>query len=199
MINEVEFKKIVVENLIYYRKECKLTQLQLAEKLNYSDKAISKWERGESLPDFYILNQIAEIYGITLNDLVSIKKTIPNVKKTTSHLFIVILSILLVWLVATIAFVSIKLVDPSICKAWLCFIIAIPISMIVLTVFSYIWGNYLYKFLSVSSLCWTTALAVTISFSIKNIWLLFICVIPLQLLIVFFILLRKNQHSEKIK
>ena len=56
MLNENELKKIVTENLIYYRKINKLTQLQLAEKLNYSDKAISKWERGESLPDLYILS-----------------------------------------------------------------------------------------------------------------------------------------------
>ena len=75
MFNENEFKKIVVENLIYYRKINKLTQLQLAEKLNYSDKAISKWERGESLPDIYILSNIAEIYGITLNDLVMKQET----------------------------------------------------------------------------------------------------------------------------
>ena len=74
MMNEENFKKLVAKNLSFYRKANKLTQLELAEKLNYSDKAISKWERGESLPDLYTLNVIAEFFGITINDLCSLTK-----------------------------------------------------------------------------------------------------------------------------
>ena len=55
MINEEQFKALVAKNLANYRKINNLTQLDLAEKLSYSDKAISKWERGESLPDLYTL------------------------------------------------------------------------------------------------------------------------------------------------
>ena len=68
MIKENEFKTKVAKNLIYYRKANNLTQSDLAQKLNYSDKAISKWERGENLPDLYILTTISSLYGITLND-----------------------------------------------------------------------------------------------------------------------------------
>ena len=71
MINENEFKQIVARNITMFRKANGLTQLELAEKLNYSDKAISKWERGESLPDVYMLQVIANMFGISLNDLVS--------------------------------------------------------------------------------------------------------------------------------
>ena len=71
MLNENDFKKIVVENLIYYRKLNKLTQLQLAEKLNYSDKAISKWERAESIPDIIILKQIADLFGVTVDYIIT--------------------------------------------------------------------------------------------------------------------------------
>ena len=196
MLNENDFKKIVVDNLIYYRKENKLTQLQLAEKLNYSDKAISKWERGESLPDIYILNNIAEIYGITLNDLVKETRTQPVHKKSSIHLLITILSVLLVFLVATVCFVGIKLFVPSLPRVWIAFIIAIPITFIVLVVYSYIWGNYLLKLLSVSGLCWTVPLALTISIPYEYMWLSFICVIPLQFLVIFFIILRKKQKSN---
>ena len=196
MFNENEFKKIVVENLIYYRKINKLTQLQLAEKLNYSDKAISKWERGESLPDIYILSNIAEIYGITLNDLVNVTKTQPSHKKSTSHILITILSVLLVFLVATVVFVGIKLVVPSFPKVWLAFIFAIPASFIILVVYSYVWGNYLLKFLSVSGLCWTVPLALTLAIPYQYMWLSFICVIPLQFLVIFFIILRKKQKAN---
>ncbi len=195
MINENEFKKIIVENLIYYRKLNKLTQLQLAEKLNYSDKAISKWERGESLPDIFILSNIAEIYGITLNDLVKTTKTQPVHKKNSIHVLVAILSVLLVFLVATVCFVTIKLISPNLPKVWLSFIIAIPVTMIVLVVYSYLWGNYLLKFLSVSALCWTVPLALTLSIPYEYIWLSFMCVIPLQFLVVFFIILRKKQKT----
>ena len=56
---------IIAENLVYYRKKAQMTQLQLAEKLNYSDKSISKWERGEGVPDIFILAQLAKLYGLT--------------------------------------------------------------------------------------------------------------------------------------
>lgn len=195
MLNENEFKKIVVENLIYYRKANKLTQLQLAEKLNYSDKAISKWERGESLPDLFILNNIANIYGITLNDLVTTTKTQPVKKKNSIHILIAILSNLLVWLVATVAFVFIKLISPDLPRVWLSFIFAIPASMIVLVVYASMWGNYIQKFLAISGLCWSIPLAITISINVPYIWLSFLCAIPLQFLILFFLILRKKQSN----
>ena len=62
-----ELKNVIADNLINLRKSNKLTQLELAEKLNYSDKAISKWERGESLPDIIILKQLAEMYGVSVD------------------------------------------------------------------------------------------------------------------------------------
>ena len=53
------------------RKEKKLTQMQLAEKLGITDKAVSKWERGIALPDSSIMLEACEILGITVNDLLS--------------------------------------------------------------------------------------------------------------------------------
>ena len=62
-----ELNKIIANNLVKSRKNAKLTQLELAEKLMYSDKNVSKWERGDSVPDVVILKQLADIYGITVN------------------------------------------------------------------------------------------------------------------------------------
>lgn len=69
-----DLKKVIADNIIFYRKEKGYTQLELAEKLNYSDKAVSKWERAESLPDVITLNEIASMLDVTLNDLVSVKR-----------------------------------------------------------------------------------------------------------------------------
>lgn len=53
------------------RKENSLTQMQLAEKLGITDRAISKWETGKSLPDSSIMLELCEMLGITVNDLLS--------------------------------------------------------------------------------------------------------------------------------
>ncbi|HBI85604.1 MAG TPA: hypothetical protein DDX71_04865 [Ruminococcus sp.] len=63
-----DWKQLVAANLTILRKEHKLTQLQLAEQLHYSDKAVSKWERGESLPDLAVMKQLADFYGILIDD-----------------------------------------------------------------------------------------------------------------------------------
>ena len=59
-----DLKPIFAENLAVLRKKKGWTQLELAERLNYSDKAVSKWERGESLPDVTILKQIADLFEL---------------------------------------------------------------------------------------------------------------------------------------
>ena len=63
-----ELKKIIAKNLVTYRKQAHLTQAELAEKLGYSDKNVSKWERAEGVPDVLVLHQLAELYGVTVND-----------------------------------------------------------------------------------------------------------------------------------
>ena len=69
MLNEDEIKKIFGQRLTEARKACGITQLSLAEKLNYSDKAVSKWERGESLPDVLTIMKIGEALGVTMSYL----------------------------------------------------------------------------------------------------------------------------------
>ena len=61
---------IIGKNIAELRKSSGLTQLELAEKLNYSDKSVSKWERGESLPDIVVLKSVADLFEVTLDYLV---------------------------------------------------------------------------------------------------------------------------------
>ena len=71
MEREEKLRRNIANNLIHYRKESNLTQLELAEKLQYSDKAISKWERGESVPDIFILHTLADLYSCSVDDFLS--------------------------------------------------------------------------------------------------------------------------------
>ena len=81
-------KSIITSNLIKYRKQAGLTQAQLASKLGYSDKTVSKWEREEGVPDIYILKEIADLYGITVNDLISPSPTLGDKIKETATKFL---------------------------------------------------------------------------------------------------------------
>ncbi len=66
-----ELKLITASNIINLRTGHGMTQAELGAKLNYSDKTISKWERGEAIPDAWVLTQIAELFGVTVDDLLS--------------------------------------------------------------------------------------------------------------------------------
>ena len=66
-----ELKLITASNLINLRTAHGMTQAELGAKLNYSDKTISKWERGEAIPDAYVLTQLAELFGVTVDELLS--------------------------------------------------------------------------------------------------------------------------------
>ena len=165
--------KIVADNLIHYRKNAKLTQAELAEKINYSDKAVSKWERGETVPDLQVLTTLAEIYGITVNDFLltehketpakafSIKQTLANKK-----VLITLLSCSLVWLVATILFVICLLIDFYPNESWKLFVYAMPVSFLVAFIFGCIWGNLEVRLVLLSIFVWTVFVALYISFTL---------------------------------
>ena len=61
---------IIAKNLTNLRKKNKLTQLELAQMLNYSDKAVSKWQNGESVPGIDVLHRISKIYNVSLDFIV---------------------------------------------------------------------------------------------------------------------------------
>lgn len=191
MKNETEFKGIVASNITMYRKAAGLTQLELAEKLNYSDKAISKWERGESLPDLYVLHTIAEMFGITLNDLVSVtERPKQNVNKL-NRIVILLLSIGLTWLVAIISFAFLMIF--SVRMVWMPFIYAIPVSAIVSIVFSKIWKYRKLLFFSISALYYTIPLSICMQISWRyNMYVLFFVAIPLQILTILWFFRKKR-------
>lgn len=64
-MNQIKIGKYIAKK----RKECNLTQEKLAEKLGITDRAVSKWETGKSLPDVSIMLELCELFGITVNDL----------------------------------------------------------------------------------------------------------------------------------
>lgn len=179
-----ELKNVIADNLINLRKANKLTQLELAEKLNYSDKAISKWERGESLPDIVILKQLADMYGVGIDYIVSAHSDEDKAKykmpkpELNNKLIITLLACLSIWILATILYINFKVLFDH--YYWMIWIWALPATSIVLIVFSSIWGKKSFVIASVSLLIWTAILATYLQLLKYNIWSLFLLGIPAQ-------------------
>ena len=212
-----DWKHIVAANLSALRKEKGLTQLQLAEQLHYSDKAVSKWERGESLPDLAVMKQLADFYGILIDDFLltpeqraekqvaavtaaaaplpeteTTEKPEPPARRQVNRLIIAGMAALLVWLIASMIFVVLDAALPELEYTSFLFIYAAPITAIVLLVFNSIWFNPRWNYIIISFLVWSllAALFMTFYFNGIMIWKLFLVGIPAQLIIILWSRLR---------
>lgn len=187
--DEATLRRTVAKNIAAYRKAHHDTQLDLATKLNYSDKSVSKWERGESLPDVYILSQIADLYGVSVSALIGEIEP-PKESKPHYHMFILLLSLALTMAVATLLF-SIFMICKIPYPAWMFFIYALPVCSIICIVFTSLWWGILWQGVSVSALVWTLGLSLYLSFELENVSLIFLVCAALQVLTILWEVFRK--------
>lgn len=199
-----ELKEIVAKNLVELRSKAGFTQLELAEKINYTDKAVSKWERGEALPDLRVIVKIAEIYNISVDDIVSqhtVKKVRPKMNVGKKRLLITALSLGLVWFIATVAFMIFSFIPATKGKAWLAFVCAPFVCAIPLIVFSAKWGNWITDTLACSLLVWALAaifyVFVITFISFNKIYLIYIVAGVFELLIIWWFMLRRVLKRKK--
>lgn len=195
-MTQEEIKQNFSQNLIKLRKENNLTQLALAEKLNYSDKAISKWEVGSVLPDIETLTQIADFFGTTVNDLIYPAKKKFSKIFWKNHILITLLSFGLVWFLSTIVFFILQQTT-NIPRLWTTFIITLPISLIVAVVFTCIWFKKTWRIITISALFWSTILTIYILINKPSLWFIFIIGAVGQLLIIFWSQIRKIVTPKK--
>ena len=189
-------------NISAYRKQAGLTQVGLAEKLNYSDKAVSKWERGESIPDVLTLAQLAEQFHITVNDLLVDPNELPGnpgklekamtqvsekaLKRKADKNIILALSTTLVWFVALLVFVvmsSFDMLDPYSC---LIFFYAVPANAIVALSLRSAWRDFRWNKILISLIVWGSIVSIHVSLQVilhYNFWKIFLLGIPGQIAI----------------
>lgn len=185
---EKNYNKIIGTNLSRLRKQKKLTQLELANKFNFSDKTISKWESGESLPNIEILCKLAEYYSITLNDLINENLEVDEIDKIankdlkTNKIIISLLAISTVWIVTAIIYTYVKVNAGH--NLWTLFIWAVPVSLIVALIFNSVWGNRITGLFLFSFLLWTTITAIFIQLLRLVMWPIFIIGVPSQIAII---------------
>ena len=196
-----DIKAIISKNIALLRQRKGITQAELGELLCYSDKAISKWERGESLPDIGVLVKLSEIFGVTLDYLVSENhgaagdvaaenEEIIRLERKASkrkHVVITCMSACLVFLLATAGFALEYITGLGCGYRWMHFVIAVPIAAVVLLVLGSIWFSRGFRYTVVSLLMWSVLAAAFLGLLLYcgiNAWLLFVLGAPGQIIII---------------
>ena len=197
-----DIKSVIAKNIVELRQAKGITQSELGELLNYSDKAVSKWEHADSMPNISVLVDIAGIFGVTLDYLVREEHEAYEILKDTKkplkikHTVITAVSILFVWFVAVAAFVFISAVLKDVKHSWLTFIYAVPVSSILWLVFNSIWFNRKSNYFIISVLMWSVLVSIHISllvftFNLRHIWMVYLLGIPGQIIILLLAIMRR--------
>lgn len=193
-------KEVIAKNLTELRRSHKMTQQQLADKLGYSPKAVSRWERGETLPDIEMLCRICDMYGVRFEYLLKEEQPAPSknpniiVKDTKSKLSITAIAFLTVWIVASVGFMYSRVFGMP--NAWMLFIWALPASALALMICNHKWGNRILGFCVRSYLTWTLILALYLHFIEYNMWMLFITGVPIELILLISLTLKKENGKN---
>ena len=182
-------KETVRSNLVKLRKEHKFTQMELAEKIGYSDKAISRWETGEVNPDIETLDRLAEIYGVDITvffteyDAKEYKTKSLREMQLGRKLAVWILLIVAIWYMGIMLFIYSSTFEVDSSRSWLIFIWLLPITFLVCSLINVKWGHNIAGIIFNSLLCWTLLTAIYLQLLAYNIYLLFISGVPIQIAI----------------
>lgn len=199
-MEDEKLKKQIGANIALFRKRQGLTQAGLAEKINYSDKAISKWERGESVPDVVTLIALAEQLHVSVDALLSDPNALPEqtgrvqqamdqvvqkaLKRRADKRIITNLSSLLVWFVALLMYVIFASLD--IPNSWLAFLYAVPADAIVVLCLRSAWRDYRSNQLLISLIIWGALASIYVTLFVLlqlNVWRILLLGVPGQLAI----------------
>lgn len=203
-----ELKSTIASNIIELRTNAGMKQAELAEKINYSDKSVSKWERAEAVPDVAVLKSIADVFGVSVDFLInphdewserekriSAKKR-KKEKRIIDHKMIISVAIMGIWAVALLIFIIFWLLGHML---WYVFLSAVPVSLITLLVLHSIWGKGKYNLIIISLLMISILLLIYFLFLNKNWWQIFLLAIPLEIIIIlcFRIIKPKKEQDEQ--
>ena len=184
----MELEKIVAANITELRKSKQWTQLELAEKLNYSDKTISKWERGEAIPDAYVLTQMAEIFGVTVDYLLSSHDAWESPEQQESRQeesgysvnMIIAISVLGVWTMALTIFVMLWLFDIIL---WETFVVALPVSILTYMVLICVFRRRRQLQFVIAAFVLSLFILLYFTLPMQKPWQLFLIAIPAEIIV----------------
>lgn len=196
-----DLKYTTASNIINLRQKAGMTQSELAGLINYSDKSVSKWERAEAVPDAYVLKKMSEIFGVTVDYLLSPHDgwdQDPRQKKPLySNQVIILLSVTGVWMLALILFITLWMLGNLV---WIIFIYAILFSMLVLLVLNSVLEQGRHNYLIIGALILYIVASLYFSFLYfgkQNYWQLYLLLAPAWLVVFLTSRLRKRPEKEQ--
>ena len=201
MEKELNQQELLAKNLAYYRKASGLTQLELAEKFNYSDKSVSKWERGEGFPDVFVLKSLADFYGITVDDFYAEehKKVATTNHSLSKQVYLKLLSLVICWSVTLITFFFLSVFLKNVkFQTWLVFIYGIVATGVVLLVWDFIYHHRLLRMVDTTIIIWSVALTLFFTFLVIidiPLPLIFVVAIPFQILEIIWFFFRRSKKK----
>lgn len=194
-IDETSLRKTIGKNIAVYRKANKDTQAALGEKLNYTDKAVSKWERGESIPDVYVLSCIAELYGVTVGNLIG--ETKPEIRTSPHlHLYVFLLSAALAYVIGTVLIVTFEIFNVPF-NTWLFLLYASVVAAILGVIFTMLWWNVWWQLGAWSALIWLTGLSIFLTVPGLLVAKVFLICAALQAVVVIWMFYRRSRQVPK--
>lgn len=171
-MREEEIRTNFAKNLYSLRKSRGLSQAQLADALNYTYKAISKWENKETMPDIVTLTSIGEYFDISIDDLISNRNVIKISNRKKIQKRITLSSVSICFFVIAIVYLVLLLCNVK--NSYIAIPFAFLTSGIVLLVFSCLWFKKIFVFISVSSIIWSIAIIAMLFMNFTYFWVVMI-------------------------
>lgn len=208
MSTEKELPDIIAKNIADLRRANGMTQAGLAERLGYSDKSVSKWERAEGVPDVLCLKKMADLFGVTVDHFLTLEhgenagqeKIVQSEadskqsrKYVTNRRVVGLLAIAGVWLLACMVYIIVKLCGY---EFYLPFAVAIPVTALLLVIFNSLWSAEKWVriggFLTISLLVWSVLFLVCYILRAHDMWLLMVLGVPATVVVALACLVRRR-------
>ena len=197
-----ELKLVTASNIIRLRTGKNMTQAELGAALNYSDKSISKWERGEAIPDAYVLTQLAELFGVSVDYLLTShdkwekpkENEIEEVRYSVEHIIaICVIGVLTAFLIAFVTLWLMGIVE------WRLFLFALSAAILVYLVLICVFKRT--RHLPYVIALFVLSLFVIVYFMLPttNPWQLFLILIPAEVIVFLACNVKKRRHPHPKK
>lgn len=197
-----ELKLVTASNIIKLRTGKGLTQAELGAQLNYSDKTISKWERGEAIPDAYVLTQLSELFGVSVDFILSShdkwekpkENEVEEVRYSVEHVIaIVVIGVLTAYLIAFVTLWLLGIVE------WRLFLFALSSSLLAYLVMICVYKRKRQLQYVIALFVASLLLIVYFFLPSANLWQLFLVLIPSEVLVFLACNVKKHRHPRAKK
>lgn len=183
-----ELRLVTASNIIKLRTDAGMTQAELGAALNYSDKTISKWERGEAIPDAFVLTRMAELFGVPVDYILSShdKWEIPKKPEELennniySNRIITAIAFIGVWTLALTAFVALWISGKIV---WRIFMVALPVSILTYMVLTCVFKRTKHLQYIIAVFVLSLFVMLYAMFPESNPWQLFLIAVPAEILV----------------